>query len=176
MEKKYEFKSDSNNPLSTIITVVFVILVLFLLFRLFAFVTRILTFLTPILLIATLIIDHKVVLNYVKMLVNMTKKSWPMGLGATILSIIGIPFVSVFLFSKAMLKRKVKKVVTKAKAEREGEFVTFEELDDEVVEETQPEILELEDPDLKKKNEYEELFDDAEIEDDNLENNTNLWD
>ncbi|MEM7103175.1 MAG: hypothetical protein AAF502_08605 [Bacteroidota bacterium] len=178
MEKKYEYKGSSNNPLITIVMAVFAIFVIFALFKMVAFVTKLLGIIAPVLLVATAIIDFKVLVNFVKMIVGLFQRNVLLGIGASVLSIIGIPFVAVFLFSKALLNRKVRKVNEQMRQEEEGEFVNFEEIVNKEKAEKEVEILELEEPEKRKSNEYETLFEDAEIEEENSANdkNDNLWD
>lgn len=182
MQKRFEYNSNNSpgkNPFSTIITVIFFLVIVFLLFRLAAFVTQILTFLTPVLLIATVLIDYKVLTGYLVMLYNLIRKNALLGIGASILSVIGLPFVSVFLFSKAMLKRRVKKANEAVKQQKEKEFVSFEEVSGEPKEEKKEQpVLELKEPKKqnKKEGDYEKLFDDVEIEEDESEKNTSPWD
>ena len=123
------------------------------LFWIFKSITTLLTWISPILLILTLIIDHKVVLNYGKMLVSRLKNDFLMGLVLTILTVIGFPFVTAFLFFKAMLKRKVKKMSQQADAYG-GEYVRYEE----VAEEETLELPELPPKEPPAESQYEELF------------------
>jgi len=83
----------------------------------------------PILLIAALIIDYKVLINYVKWLVDLTKRNVLIGLVAIVLSIIGYPIVFAFLLGRALMNRKVKEIEKQERAHREGELVDYEELE-----------------------------------------------
>lgn len=87
-----------------------------------------LSILAPILLIAAVIIDHKVVLNYVKWLVDMLKRNVLVGLAAVALSVIGYPIVFAFLLGRAIMNKRIKDVEKQERAFREGELVDFEEL------------------------------------------------
>lgn len=116
----------------------------------------ILGIIAPILLIATLIIDHKVVTNYLKFLFNSLKLRPLMGLIYILLTIVGAPFVSGYLFIKAWMTRSLNKYVDEQT--RENTYTEYEE----VVEEEEFLILpEVEEPQQveRKNNDYEDLFD-----------------
>lgn len=87
-----------------------------------------LSVLAPILLIAAVIIDHKVVLNYVQWLVGMLKRNILVGLAAVVLSVIGYPIVFAFLLGRAIMNKRIKDFDKQERAYREGELVDFEEL------------------------------------------------
>ena len=131
-------------------------MVLFLmgLFYLARFIFNLLYWLAPVMLIATVIIDHKVVTGYIQWLISMVKKNPVIGVGAIVLTIFGFPVVSAFLLGKALLKKKVKEARAGYETRRQGEFVEFEELESERLD--LPEI----EPEKKSKNgEYDQLFD-----------------
>ena len=56
----------------------------------------------PVFLVGALILDYKVVLGYVKWLFSSLRRNPVFGIVAIVLSVIGIPFVSVFLFLRAL--------------------------------------------------------------------------
>lgn len=109
------------------------------------------------LLIPTAIIDYKVITGYLSWLGRLTSKNTATGLGAIVLSALGYPFVSIFLFGKSLFKRKIKQVEKEVQKQREGEFVEYEEL---VEEPEQPlELPEIKTPQKEKpKTGYENLF------------------
>lgn len=149
------------NPLSLIITIAGVILVIAVLFSLTRIVFRILSFLTPFLLIATFIIDRKVIFDYIKMLRGLINRNVWAGIISIILSIACIPFVSAFLFGKAMFKRRAKKV---REGMRQQGFTRHQYTRDENVAEHGMTILTP--PEQKSRvesTEYDDLFTDIEI-------------
>ncbi len=81
-----------------------------------------------------------------------------MGVGATLLTIVGFPVVCLLLFGRAMLQRKVQQLENTMVEKQEGTYTEFE-----IVEEEEVTPLEL--PPLKRKvpredfSDYEELFD-----------------
>lgn len=152
---QYKKKIDVNpfNSLGSILTLVFVFVALYFI------ATSIFTLLSwaaPFLLVGALIVNHKVVLNYGKWLLNLIKENLMMGVGAILLTIFGFPIIAGFLFGKALLYSKVDKMRGEFEAKREGEYVEYEEIEE-------PKPLEL--PRMQKRerergNEYENLFDD----------------
>ncbi len=132
-----------------------------LLFYLAKGVFTILAWVAPVLILLTLIINHKVIVNYGKWIFNQYRnQNWPVALGATALTVLAFPFVSLFLFGKAMIMKKITEAFPEgvgqpAHSRKEDNFVDYEE----IVEDP----LEL--PDLPKEtqdkidnNDYENLF------------------
>ncbi|MBK7869824.1 MAG: hypothetical protein IPJ74_03605 [Saprospiraceae bacterium] len=127
-EYRYNFGGNNNNPINSIWSIVILALVLVGLFILARFIFRILYFLSPFLLIATAIIDHKVIVNYVKWLGNMIRRNTLMGVGATVLSLVFFPVVSALLFSRALFKKQMRKAQQEQETRKIGEYVDFEEI------------------------------------------------
>ncbi|MEM6319213.1 MAG: hypothetical protein AAF960_16190 [Bacteroidota bacterium] len=141
---------------------IFGILFLMGMFYLARFVFNILYYLSPVLLIITLIIDYKVVVNYGKWIMQVMGKNVLLGVGLALLTIVAFPVVSLFLFGKAMLKKKVKEMTQQFEEKTQGEYVEYEEVSDE-----QEGWIELPPPPVQRKvkptrrsngNEYEQLF------------------
>lgn len=112
---------------------------------------------SPILILATLFIDHRVVLNYGKMITRLFKRNPIMGIGAGILSVVGFPIVILYLFAKALLNRQLKKMATP----KEVTFAEYEEIADDEIEtlelpEKEPIIIK---PKENTENSYERFFD-----------------
>ncbi len=148
------------NPFSSIFSILTMVLVFVGLFFLAKGIFNILAWLAPILLIITAVIDYKVILNYGKWLLNLLRKDALMGIGGILLTVFGFPIIAGFLFGKALLYRKVKKINQTIEDEKMGEFIEYEEIHEE-----KPPTLEL--PSLKKEkepqkksNDYEQLFGD----------------
>ncbi len=122
----------------------------------------------PFLLIATLIINYKVVLNYGKMLMRLLQNNVLFGIVAILLTVLAFPVVVLFLFGQALLYRKMNKWQEEVKKQKEGgDFSDFEEVSSETLElpqlnEKKKEkviIIEEEKPSSKKSNPYDGLFD-----------------
>lgn len=112
----------------------------------------------PVLIILALIINYRTVVNFFKWLFGLFKRSILTGIIAVILTIIGYPIVCGLLFGKSILDRKIRKLQQSQRAEREGEFVQFEE----VIKPRREEKLDLP-PMVKqhptpKENPYKDLF------------------
>lgn len=151
--KEVNFKG---NPLNSIVGIIVMILFLIGLWFLAKFIFRILFYLSPIMLIAAFIIDKHVVTGYIKWLGRLFKKNAVYGIGATVLSILGMPVVSTFLLGKALFRKKIKEMEEQQRNIEQGELVDYEELDSEPL---QLPDMEPEEPKNRNKNTgYEDLF------------------
>ncbi len=146
------------NTQNTIIAIVFLAVTFFALFWIARGIFTILTYVAPILLLATLVINYKIVVNYGKWLWKQLQNNPIMGVIAILLTIIGFPVVSFLLFGKALLERKVKQVEEEVRMEREGNFADYEIIDEEPLELPQRprERVEVR---QKPTDDYERLFD-----------------
>ena len=153
-----ERRNVSLNPFSSILGVLIMVLVFVGLFYIGLGITKILAMIAPILVVITAVIDYKVILNYGKWLLNLLRKDLLMGIGGILLTVFGFPFIAAFLFVKALLYRKVKKMNQEFEGQNSAEFLEYEEIQDE-----EPSTLELptfEKETKKKSNDYEQLFGD----------------
>ena len=137
---------------------IFLLLVLVGLFFVAKSLFTVLLWLSPVLLVAALVVNHRTVINYLKFIVSLLGRSPLAGIIAIILSILGFPVLSGVLLGKAFFDRKVRRLRQAHQAQEAGEFVEFEEVhkpkrkDDlelPPMEKQQPE---------KKDNRYENLF------------------
>lgn len=146
------------NTQNTIVAIVFLAVTFFALFWIARGIFTILTYVAPILLLATLIINYKIVVNYGKWLWKQLQNNPIMGVIAILLTIIGFPVVSFLLFGKALLERKVKQVEEEVRMERDGNFADYEIIDEEPLELPQRprEKVEVR---QKPTDDYERLFD-----------------
>ena len=144
--------------INVIFGVVFLVFALMAVFWLAKGIFTILAWLAPILLIATLIIDYRIILNYGKWILHQLKTNTLVGVGMSLLTVVGFPVVSFFLFGKALLKRKLKSLESSYRAERTESYSEYE-----IVEEDISTTLEL--PPLERRkaktasDDYEQLFD-----------------
>jgi len=153
--RSYNFNipgSNNNNPLWSVLIGVFALVALYFIAR---FIFRILYFLAPLFLIAALILDYKVVVNYGKWLVKLFKQNLIVGIGASLLTVFGFPLVSAYLAGRAFFNYRIKQVEKIHQQETDGEIVDFEELNSEPL--TLPE-LEKEKSKNEDYNEYEDLL------------------
>lgn len=104
--------------------------VLILLYFVAKAIFNVLYFLAIPLLIATVFIKHQVLINYFKNIGSLFKRSPVLGIGAGLLSAFFYPVVIGFLFFQAMMHRKVDKIQKDIDNKKDGEYVTYEEVDD----------------------------------------------
>lgn len=117
---------------------------------------------SPILLIATLIMDYKTVTGYLKYVWNSLQNNFVVGIVLTLLTLLFPPVVIGFLFAKVLMQRKLKNFVeTKTTTSSEETYTDYEE----VVEDVEEDFLELpplEAPKAQKTgsqtNDYDNLF------------------
>jgi hypothetical protein len=121
--------SRSDNPWNAIIGVAVIVIFLVGLFMLARFVFRILAFLSPLMLIAALVIDYKVVTGYLGWIGKVFSRDKIAGVLIGILSVIGFPVLSAYFLGKALLNKQIKKAKTEHERRRDGDLVDYEELD-----------------------------------------------
>ena len=161
MTIKSEFKIGGNGQKSPF-GGIGALLILVILFVSMYFIAKgvftILSWVAPVLLILSLIIDYRAALGYVKFLwKNITTRPL-IGIIATLLTIIGYPVAAGFIFFKAILNRKLGSI-KKSYEKKEEEFTEYEEVKEE---EDFLELPELEKPTSRTSrsdsNEYDDLF------------------
>lgn len=127
-------RNPSNNPLSALAGLLILVVVLVALFMLARFVFRILAFLSPALIIAALFLDYKTVTGFGKWLIDLVRRNPLMGIAAIVLTVLGFPLVSAFLAGKALLTRNMRKAKEEQEQARTGEYIEFEEVEEEPLE------------------------------------------
>jgi hypothetical protein len=147
------------NPFGSIFSILTMVLIFVGLFFVAQGIFTILAWIAPILLVVTAVIDHKVILNYGKWLLNLLRKDVLLGIGGILLTVFGFPIIAGFLFVKALLYRKVKKMNQEFE-KSSGEFLEYEEINEETPFPLELPTIEKEDKQEKKSNDYEQLFGD----------------
>lgn len=109
----------------SMIVMAVVLILFFVIARVFL---KILYFAAPFLIIATAIINYKVILGYFKNIGNLFKRSPVLGIGAGVLSAVFYPVVTAFLFVQALLYRKVDKIEKEQEEPKIGEYIAYEEV------------------------------------------------
>ncbi len=145
----------SNNPLAGVIGLLVMLVIFYLLFKVVSGIVSLLYSAGWILLIIALVLNYTVVFDYVKWLGKVIKTDTLRGVAYSALSIIGYPFVSVWLFLKAFLKYRINRNSKQREKAKEKEFTAYEEIEEE------DDFLELPDLDAPKKkveNRYDDLF------------------
>ncbi len=117
------------SPLNTIWALILFVGLLVGVFFMARLVFRLLYFLGPVILIAALILDHKVFLDYISWIRKIFKRDTLMGVAAIVLSILGYPIVSALLLGRALMRRQVKTLQREQKRRTQGELADFEELE-----------------------------------------------
>lgn len=147
-----------NIKFNGIIGFAFMVLIFVGLFFIAKGVFTVLAWIAPVLIILALLINYRTVLNYLKFMLGLLQRNPVGGIIGILLSFFGFPILAGVLFGKSILDRKVKKLNEAYQAEKDGEFVEFEEI-------TKPERetkldlppMEKQAP-VKKDNQYEDLF------------------
>lgn len=118
-----------------------------------------LSWVAPILLIITLILDYTVVTDFFKFIWKLLKENTIMGILSVFLVIFGYPVVAGYLFFKAIGKRSLKKAYEKVEKEK-NTFTEYEEVtkDDDSFLELPPLHKRPEAHKQSKSNEYDEMF------------------
>jgi hypothetical protein len=123
--------SDKNNgnPWNALVGIAVIVIFLAGLFMMARMVFRLLYFLTPLMLIAALIINYKVVTGYINWVVRMFKRDAIAGVVISVLSILGLPVLSAFFLMKAITGKQAKKLQDEAKRQGDSDLVEYEELE-----------------------------------------------
>ena len=140
MEKRNEYKFFGK-PVNLIIGLAIIAIFIVGLIKLTSFMYGLLKIFAPAMLIATAIIDHKVILNYVNWVINLFKSDTLKGVLAGVGTLFFFPVVFAFLLGKALVNKgyiKVGKVVNSPEQKnsseptnQDGEYINFEELEEE---------------------------------------------
>jgi len=149
-----------NIRLNGIIGFVFLVMLFVGLFFLAKGIFTLLAWISPVLIVGALLINYRTIINYFRFMLSLLQRNPLSGIVAIILSVIGFPILSGVLFGKAILDRKVKKLVQAHQAREQAEFVDYEEVIPQKKETTLDlPPLEKEAPAPKPKdNRYEDLF------------------
>ena len=143
-----------------IIGFVFLVMLFVGLFFLAKGIVTLLAWISPVLIVGALLINYRTIINYFRFILSLLQRNPLTGIIAIVLSVIGFPILSGVLFGKAILDRKVKKLVEAHQARQQGEYVEYEEVVPQKKETTLDlPPLEKEAPAPKAKdNRYEDLF------------------
>ena len=158
---EYRYSNNNNNPLGGIASLIIGVFIIIGLFWFVQFLFKILWAIFPFLLIATAILDYKVILNYGKWVYGLFRRNWIAGGLIGLLSVVGAPLVTLLLLGRALFNRRVKQVEKEIEQRQQGEYTDYEEVDSEVLDlpelETRKETRRP--PTTSDDNDYEQLFD-----------------
>lgn len=125
--------NSSNSPFSAVTGIIIAVVFFLLLFYLTKIVFTILWYASPVLFIASLVIDHKVFLGYAKWIGAQLKSNPLVGIGTIVLSALLFPLTALFLLGKALFRKKVKEAQQEYENRTQGELIDFEVVDDELM-------------------------------------------
>lgn len=118
------------NPFNAIGAILMLILVFWGLSLAFSFIFKLMAWAAPFLLIGAAIVDYTVITDFVKWIFRMLKENPLMGIAGILLTFFGFPIIAGFLFGKAVLRKKVRKMASKYDEEVNGKVVDFEEVEE----------------------------------------------
>ena len=124
-------KSKSYSTGNTIINLIIFVAFILVLFWLARSVFTILSWLAPFMLIVALILDYKVVLNYIKTLWRWLRYKTLIGVVAVLFTIFGFPLVSAYLLVRAIASRQSRKSFGDNSPPHE--FIDYEEIEEEIL-------------------------------------------
>jgi len=153
-----------NIRLNGIIGFIFMVMIFVGLFFVAKGVFTVLTWIAPVLIGLALLINYRTILNYLKFMLSLLQRNPLGGIIGILLSFFGFPILAGVLFGKSILDRKVRKLNEAYQAEKEGEYVEYEEV--KPAKETRLDLPPLEkdkpvaekQPPAEKDNRYEDLF------------------
>ena len=132
-------RQRGGNPFIFIIGIFLFMVFLLGIFYMASWLFEVLAWATPVLLIATAVINYKVILNYGKWLIDTLEKNVISGIFYIVFTIIGFPFVAGWLFIKALggyfVKKKIDELRNNQKQTREDEYIEYEEVSSEIKQE-----------------------------------------
>jgi len=150
-------EKNSVNPLAGFIALIFIVFMIWLVFNFVKGLFSILSLLAIPLFVLALVFNYRVVGDYFKFIFNLIKKDPAKGALASIGTVIGYPVVAAWLFFKAFATRKFAR---KNKEKKPGEFIGYEEVEDDEDFLELPEIVGTKVKDEKSKTnaDYDDLF------------------
>ena len=154
--QRQNFKLDIR---SIIVSAVVLSLFLLVMYLVVGGIFTILKWLSPVLIILALIIDYETVLNYGKWIGNLFRKQPVNGIVAVVLTLFLYPFVFAYLLTRAFMKSRYKRMMAEYEEEQEGEYVDFEEIEEEPLDLNLPPRQR--EPEIRQKkggSEYDNLF------------------
>jgi hypothetical protein len=160
MYKEFKVGGQSGSPFGFFGPLLALAIIFTVMFFVAKGVFTILSWVAPVLLLATLIIDHKVVLNYFSFIFKLLKENTVVGVVAVVVTFFAYPFVAGFLFLKALGARQLKKMTDRVQQET-NTYADYEE-----VKEEPEDFLELPQTNSKPKepspqqrpNDYDDMF------------------
>lgn len=132
------------NPIMLLVGFAFLVVLLFWVAK---SVLKLLSFVAPVVFIAALVINYRVVLGYGKWLIGSLKRNPIFGIVAILFSIVGFPVVSIFLLLRALATRGVSNPM------KDTAFTPYEEVQDDFLD-----LSEIKEYQKKVDNNYNDVF------------------
>ena len=149
--KSFQYRQNSTS-LSPWVSVLILLALLTAFFFVAQYVYKFLFIISPIVIIATMILDYRVFVNYGRLLMAFLKQNVVVGASMIVLSAFLFPVIAAFLLGKAIIKRKIGKMQEQIYRD-ENTFTNYEEVDDPVINVSKNENA--------KKYDYNKLFEDV---------------
>lgn len=121
--------SSSRNPLGFLVPLIILTLFFTALFFIAKSIFIGLAYASPVLILLTLLIDWRVVSEYIQFIWKLLKENSVVGLVMILLSVLGFPIVFGFLFFKALGRRSIKKTIEQIEKEQKT-YTDYEEVED----------------------------------------------
>ncbi len=153
--KEFRFGGRNSNPLGGFGSIIILILFFIALYFIAKGIFTVLSYLAPVLLIITLIIDYSVVLDFGKFIIRLFKNNILVGILAVLLTIVGFPIVAGFLFFRSLIRRNLKSSGSIKETPKEI-YTDYEEIKED--EEDFLSLPEIKKEKQKKDNDYEQFF------------------
>jgi hypothetical protein len=169
-QRSFRTGGNSNNPFGSIMSLLIFVAILAGLFFLVTGFVKLLYLVAPVLLIATMLINYRVVADYVTGVFDTFKTNVLLGVGKLLFSFFCYPFVIGWLFSKAMFYRKMntlkqdmeQKMGQMNTAQSNTEYAEYEEIPTDNMDinkkADKPIMLDLPKPKDKLRDDYDQLF------------------
>ncbi|MBL7815166.1 MAG: hypothetical protein JNL70_09150 [Saprospiraceae bacterium] len=172
-QRTFRFGGGSNNPFGSLLSLLIFVGVLVALFFMVTGFVKLLYLVAPVLLIATLLINYKIVADYVLGVFETFQTDVLFGVVKVLFSVFCYPFVIGWLFAKAMFHRKMNQLQkdmehqmgslnhTFQNTNQETQYTDYEEIssDTNTNEPTEtPKIIELPKPKDKLRDDFDQYF------------------
>ncbi len=169
----FQVGGKPNNPFGSIFSLLMIVAVLVLLIFMVTGFIKLLYLIAPLLLIATLLINYRLVADYVMGVFETFRTDIPMGIVKVLFSVFCYPFVIGWLFAKAMFYRKVTKLQkdleqqmgTLTETHKTAQFTEYEEISSDLNTDEKPEkapekpiIIELPPKQDPLRDDFDQLF------------------
>ena len=117
------YRMNKINPLMAILSLALILVILFWIAK---SIFKLLSFVAPVVFIAALVINYRVVVSYGKWIGDTFSSNPIFGIAAVLFTIIGFPLVSMYLLLKAISSRGMMEQKPRVK----GEYIAYEEVDE----------------------------------------------